>query len=142
VQTAVVTKLSRMRSQADVLALIEQFHVRYGERFGEGSQSPEAGVRINTLRVCSFVEQPTVKFSKLAISKTTRPPPAPVSRRNCHFVGHDQAIDTPVYDDRALVEGTAITGPAVVTTRATTYLVEPDWNYQAAAQGGVWFLRR
>jgi N-methylhydantoinase A len=141
VQTAVVTELSRLRAQADVLALMEQFHVRYGERFGEGSQSPEAGVRINTLRVCSFVEQPTVKFSKLAISKTPRSPPPPTGSRKCHFVGHEQALDTPVYGEAALVEGTSIAGPAIVTTRATTYLVEPGWTYHAAAQGGVWFLR-
>src|SRR5262249_32582570 len=38
VQTAVVTPVSRLRSQSDVLALLDQFHKRYGERFGEGSQ--------------------------------------------------------------------------------------------------------
>lgn len=141
VQTAVVTKLSRLRSQADVLALMEQFHERYGERFGEGSQSPEAGVRINTLRVCSFVEQPTVNFSKLAISTTPCSPPPSEGSRQCHFVGHDRALDTPVYGEAALSVGTRIAGPAIVTTRATTYLVEPGWTYHAAAQGGVWFLR-
>ena len=66
VQTAVVSTLPRLKSQHDVLALMDQFYHSYGERFGEGSQSPEAGIRINTIRVCSYVEQPTVKFSKLA----------------------------------------------------------------------------
>jgi N-methylhydantoinase A len=46
-----------------------------------------------------------------------------------------------VYDDAARAEGTQIPGPAVVTTRATTYLVEPGWTYRAVAQGGVWFVR-
>ena len=63
VQTAVVTPLARLRSQRDVLQLMELFHARYGERFGEGSQSPETGVRINTLRVCAYVEQPSVRFA-------------------------------------------------------------------------------
>ena len=51
-------------------------------------------------------------------------------------------LATPIYNDEALTEGTEIEGPAVVTTRATTYLVEPNWKYHAAAQGAVWFIRQ
>jgi N-methylhydantoinase A len=141
VQTAVVTELNRLHAQKDVLTLMDQFHKSYGARFGEGSQSPETGVRINTVRVCSYVEQPKVEFAKLKLNGKTLPAPSPVSRRQCHFVGHDQPLDTPVYDEQAKAEGTLIEGPAIVTTRATTYLVEPGWTYHAAAQGGVWFLK-
>jgi len=142
VQTAVVTDMNRLRSQKDVLALMDQFHKSYGARFGEGSQSPETGVRINTIRVCSFVEQPKVAFAKLKLSGKALAPPEPVSRRDCHYVGHGKPVPTPVYDDRALAEGTRIEGPAIVTTRATTYLVEPGWVFHAAAQGGVWFIKQ
>ena len=141
VQTAVVTGLHRLTSQRDVLQLIEQFHVRYGERFGEGSQAPEAGVRINTIRVCSFVEQATVPFAGIKPNGKVLPPPAPVSERPCSYVGHAKPIKTPVYDEAALAQGTEIPGPAIVVTRATTYLVEPGWKFHAAAQGAVWFLR-
>jgi len=141
VETAVVSEVSRINSKRDVLTLVEQFHRRYGERFGEGSQSPEAGIRINTIRVCSYVEQAHVHFAEL-------PPPGgaarqarPVARRDCHFVGHDAQLATPIYLEDALVEGTVIPGPAIVTTRATTYLVEPEWTLRAAAQGAVWFYR-
>ena len=141
VQTAVVTNFSRLTSQRDVLALMDQFHHRYGERFGEGSQATETGVRINTLRVCSYVEQPTVQFANLVIRGAAKPAPAPVGYRPAHFVDVDGAINTPVYDDSAREEGVEIVGPAIVTTRATTYLVEPGWTYRAAAQGAVWFTR-
>jgi N-methylhydantoinase A len=141
VQTAVVTELTRLKAQKDVLGLMDQFHKSYGARFGEGSQSPETGVRINTVRVCSYVEQPKVAFAKLKLTGKTRSPPDPVTRRDCQFVGHDKAIATPIYDEKALAEGTKIDGPAIVTTRATTYLVEPGWTYHAAAQGGVWFIK-
>jgi len=141
VQTAVVTDLTRLHAQRDVLGLIEQFYRRYGDRFGEGSQSPEAGIRINTIRVCSYVEQPQVKFAHMSATGATRPPPAPATTRDCHFVGHDGALPTPVYGEAALAEGTALVGPAIVVTRATTYLVEPGWRYRAAAQGAVWFNR-
>jgi N-methylhydantoinase A len=142
VQTAVVSDRSRCHAQKDVLALIDQFHQRYGERYGEGSQSPEAGVRINTIRVCSYVEQPSVHFSELRVADVPVPPPPPATQRDCHFVGHDKALATAVYGENALAEGTAIEGPAIITTRATTYLVEPGWTYHAAAQGGVWFIRK
>ena len=137
VQTAVVTPLARLRSQRDVLQLMELFHARYGERFGEGSQSPETGVRINTLRVCAYVEQPSVRFASLAIRGEPLAPPEPVAWRECHFVGHDAPLQTAVYDDRARTEGTQIDGPAVITTRATTYPAEPGWTYRAVAQGGA-----
>ncbi|HKY91066.1 MAG TPA: hydantoinase/oxoprolinase family protein [Nevskiaceae bacterium] len=141
VQTAVVTELSRVTSQADVMKLINQFHKSYGKRFGEGSQSPETGVRINTIRVCSFVEQTTVDFAKLEDDGRAGRAVEPVGKRPCHFVGHEKAVETRVYDETALAEGTRIDGPALVTTSATTYLVEPGWRYYAAAQGAVWFTR-
>ncbi|HET9692762.1 MAG TPA: hydantoinase/oxoprolinase family protein [Steroidobacteraceae bacterium] len=141
VQTAVVTERSRLHTQGDVLAIIDQFHQRYGERFGEGSQSPEAGVRINTIRVCAYVEQPTVHFAQLQLAELPKKPPEPSGHRDCHFVGHDRALRTRIYGESALAEGTRIEGPAIVTTRATTYLVEPGWTYHAVAQGGVWFIR-
>jgi len=140
VETAVVTDLNRLQSRGDVLRLISQFHDTYGERFGAGSQSPEAGIRINTIRVCSFVEQPSVRFADLTPSGKPRQIQAQ-SRRPCHFVGHDQPVDTPVYVGESLTEGVAIPGPAIVTTRATTYLVEPGWTLTVAAQGAAWFTR-
>ena len=141
VQTAVVTQLNRLEGQRHVLRLIDEFHQRYGERYGEGSQSPEAGVRINTLRVCSYVEQHTVQFSGIQDQGAPGKTVAPVGTRSCHFAGHPQALETRLYDERALAEGTRIDGPALVTTRATTYLVEPGWRFYAAAQGAVWFSR-
>lgn len=141
VQTAVVTELRRLQGQRDVLRLIGEFHARYGERFGEGSQSPEAGVRINTIRVCSFVEQSKIRFEGIQDDGRAGLRPKPLATRLCHFVDHDGPIETAIYDDAALVEGTRIEGPALVTTRNTTYLVEPGWQFYAAAQGAVWFSR-
>ena len=139
VETAVVTDLNRVTGPEDVLKLIEEFHTRYGERFGQGSQTPEAGVRINTIRVCSYVSHPGITFKGIKPGAAALPPPPAVGERVCHFVGHDQGLKTAVYDDAALKPGTQIDGPAIVVTRATTYLIEPGWRYQAAEQNAVWF---
>ena len=139
VQTAVVTDLSRLKLQRDVLGLMDRFYQSYGERFGEGSQSPEAGIRINTIRVCSYVEQPRVHFARLARDSGARAR----ARANARlpFRRPRRPLATQVYGQDALAEGTKIAGPAIVTTRATTYLVEPGWTFHAAAQSAVWFIR-
>ena len=141
VQTTVTTELTRLNSLSDVAALIGQFHRSYGDRFGEGSQSPAAGVRINTVRVCSYVELESVQFKDIRPGLKTAPAPAPVGNRKCHFVGHEGAQDTAIYNHDALAHGVRINGPAVVTTPHTTYLVEPGWHMEVAAQGAVWFTR-
>lgn len=140
VETAVATDATRFNSVQDVLELMKRFHIRYGDRFGEGSQATESGVRINTIRVSSYVELTKVDFTgikplaeKLSVE--------PVGSRECHFVGLDQAVSTPIYDDAATKPGCYIEGPAVVTTSTTTYLVEPGWNYHASNRGAVWFFK-
>lgn len=141
VETAVQMAKRRLFSQSDVLDLLSLFHRRYGERFGEGSQAAEAGVRINTFRVLSFVEQVSLEFRDVHPSKAPGAPPAPVGIRPCHFVGHDRPLKTPIYDAETVGTNVAIEGPAIVVSTATTYLIEPGWRYQSAAEGAVWFLK-
>jgi len=139
-ETAVTCDLERFDSLHDALALIAAFHRRYGERFGAGSQATEAGVRINTIRVSSFVDVGKVRFGDIT------PPAArlhaePFGMRDCHFAGHAGPLPTRLYDERALAPGSFIAGPAIITTAATTYLVEPGWRFRAAAHGAAWFTR-
>jgi len=142
VETAVVTSLRRINGMRDILSLAEQFHRSYGVRFGAGSQTPEAGIKINTVRVTSYVELEKIKFQDLTGKLPRREPPTPVSTRMCHFVNHDEALQTQIFDEAALAPGTCIVGPALVVTRATTYLIEPGWHYQAGHQGAIWFVRQ
>ncbi|MET9326152.1 hydantoinase/oxoprolinase family protein [Tsukamurella sp. NPDC003166] len=140
VQTSVQAESNRINSQKDVLDLISTFDRRYAERFGEGSQATATGVRINTVRVLSWVETPGVQFEDLTPLENGTTP-EPVGTRECHFVGVDGPVETTIYDEAALTPGTDITGPAVVETEATTYLVEPGWRYQAVAGRAAWMTR-
>lgn len=140
VETAVESDVRRLESVSDVLNLMKRFHTRYGERFGEGSQATESGVRINTIRVSSYVELDKVDFTSIKpLEQKLRADP--VGSRPCHFVNFPEPLQTPVYDEAALAPGTYIEGPAVVTTANTTFLVEPDWCYHASNRGAVWFFR-
>jgi N-methylhydantoinase A len=143
VTTTAVIPLHEVHGPGDVLAIISQFSTDYGKRFGEGSQAPEAGIRINTMRVAAFVEHETISFEDIKpvpAAQRTAPPP-PESVRKCHFVGHDGPVDTPVWNRSAIAPGVQITGPAIVASEVTTFLVDPGWNFVAARQGASWFLR-
>jgi len=143
VQTTVVIPKHSVESALDVLNILDLFSTDYGKRFGEGSQAPEAGIRINTIRVASYVEHDTVHFKhiKPVAEDKRKAPPKPSSTRKCHFVGESKAIDTPVWNKEEIPAGTQIEGPGIVASDVTTYLIEKGWNYVSAEQGAVWFLR-
>ena len=139
-QTTVVAHKLRFEGIDDVMAIIKQFSLDYGNRFGKGSEAPEAGIRINTIRVQSYVELETVSLGKLRAKSTTVAPKTPTSRK-CYFVGHEGGVDTSVYKHEELDVGALVTGPAVVVSATTTYLVEPGWTVEIGEHGAAWFTR-
>jgi N-methylhydantoinase A len=141
VQTTVVVPGSRLISIDEVMALIRQFSVDYGKRFGKGSEAPEAGIRINTLRSLSYVELETVQFKDLRPNGKGQAAPPPVNRRKCHFVGLDEPLDTALYELDQLEVGQVVEAPAVVSSPTTTYLVEPSWRLEIGEHGAAWFIR-
>ena len=140
VTMAVVAEQSRLYTVHDALDVAELFAREYVRRFGAGSQSPEAGIRITTVRVASYVEGETVEFD--ASLPDGQPRPAiPLGSRQCHFPGIEDAVDTPVFNETSLQPGLVIPGPAVAITPTTTYLVEPNWRLETGAHGAIWFLK-
>ncbi len=143
VQTTVVVPKHNLDSAVDVLNVLGAFSDDYGKRFGEGSQAPEAGIRINTIRVASYVEHETVHFKhiKPVAQAKRKAPPKPVTTRKCYFVGENKAVEAPVWNKQDIPPGTEIIGPGIVASDVTTYLIEKGWKYVSAEQGAVWFLR-
>ncbi len=143
VQTTVVIPKHNIESAMDVLNILDLFSTDYGKRFGEGSQAPEAGIRINTIRIASFIEHETVHFKHIKpVPEDQRAaPPKPAQTRPCYFVGSSKPVDTPVWNKQDIPPGIEIVGPGIVASENTTYLIEPGWKYVSAEQGAVWFLR-
>jgi N-methylhydantoinase A len=139
VTMAVVAGKTRLDSIRDVVDLMRLFSDDYGRRFGQGSQSPEAGIRVTALRVASFVQGETIEFDATPPDGRTTAARTAGSRR-CFFPGSDGPVETAVYDESALEPGLAVPGPAVVTTPTTTYLVEPGWRIETGTHGAIWFL--
>lgn len=137
-QTSVISPVNRLTNMSEVMKLVNSFSDNYGERFGEGSQQPEAGIRINTIRVLSFVELEQVNFKKgtdLVIEA-----PDPVSVRDCYFVDFEQPLKTEVYRSEQLQAGVEIVGPAIVESPRTSYLIEPGWKLMMGEQRSAWIL--
>ncbi|HSZ46281.1 MAG TPA: hydantoinase/oxoprolinase family protein, partial [Streptosporangiaceae bacterium] len=139
VTMAVVARKTRLDSIRDVVELTRLFSEDYGRRFGQGSQSPEAGIRVTALRVASFVEAETIEFDAAPPDGRTAAA-HPAGSRRCLFPGTQGPVETAVFDESALEPGLAVPGPAVVTTPTTTYLVEPGWRIETGAHGAIWFL--
>lgn len=140
-QVSIVMAKTRLESTADVIELIETMNKDFGERYGEDIVSPESGVWVGTIRVVSWLELPALAFADMNPPVEKIASPEPVAYRDCHFVGVDGAIKTPIFDELALQPGVLIDGPAVINPGATTYLVEPGWRFESAAQGAGWLLK-
>jgi N-methylhydantoinase A len=134
-QIGVVSPFEQLKSQREVLELLDLFSALYAHRYGKGSQAPEAGVRINVIRVVSYVERDNFDMQPT----TAEPRQAPAARtwRECHYPGIDGAVKTAVYDIADLDEGHIVEGPAVIETPRTTYLAEPGWQLTIGRTGSA-----
>jgi N-methylhydantoinase A len=138
-QVSVTSPISRLTSPHDVISLLDKFSINYAQRFGEGSQAPEAGVRINVIRVVSYVEHEKLVLERSTASIDDKPTPR--TERPCYFPQLEEPVPTPVYDHSAVAEGMHLSGPALIETPRTTYLVEPGWNLTMGRMGSALMVR-
>jgi N-methylhydantoinase A len=133
---------NRIGNSDELLELIGVFGRDYGKRYGEGSQSPEAGIRINTVRVASYVTTPKLRFADiLPPEDSLHEAPEAEAVRPCHFVGVEGPIETAFHTLETLALGAVVTGPAVVISQSTTFLVEPGWRLSVGRYGAGWLQR-
>ncbi|MCC7414298.1 MAG: hydantoinase/oxoprolinase family protein [Gammaproteobacteria bacterium] len=135
-QIGVASPTDRLESMSDVIALLDKFSSNYAHRFGEGSQAPEAGVRINVVRVVSYVEHEHLDMPPSFVPDATVPRAR--ATRECHFTELDAPVMARVYDHDAVGEGMQVDGPALIETPRTTYLVEPGWRLTMGRMGSAW----
>ena len=137
-QTAVVSERNRFDDADQLLELIDAFSRDYGRRFGDGSQAPEAGIRVNTVRVATYSSMDPHDFKDILPEDTdVKPAPEPFLTQQCHF--QSGPADTRFYASEDLEFGAQIDGPAVVLTPATTFLVEPGWKLKMGRFGAALF---
>ncbi len=120
----------------EVFDVVKRFHVSYGERFGEGSQTPEVGVNLNNIRVVSYVPLEKVKLA--AASRHQRDGTAGQSlkgSRVAYFAGAGGFVDTSVHDYAKLAFGEQVRGHAIVEAPHTTVVIYPGWTLTLDERG-------
>jgi N-methylhydantoinase A len=125
-QIGIVSPIRRVTTPQDIISLLDIFSENYAQRFGEGSQAPEAGVRINVIRVVAYVEHE--KLELVRSTKVIEEKPVPRTQHECHFPDVAEPLMTPVFDHFTVEEGMVVPGPALIETPRTTYLMEPGWT--------------
>src|SRR5699024_4057850 len=137
-QTSVASPVNRLTDMTEVLQLVKSFSENYGERFGDGSQQPEAGIRINAIRVVSFVELEQIKFNEPVAKDIASP--EPFSQRECYFVEEEGPVMTDIYRIELIEEGATVSGPALIESQRASYLIEPGWEFIMGQQNSGWIV--
>lgn len=127
--TRVTAPSLQLTSTADVEALCDLFTRCYGKVYSPEATFPAGGINVdNFLLTASVVHRDmTLKAAELAT-----PEPASTALRETRPVywgpaeGH---VDTPVYDCARLESGNQMTGPCIIESRETTYVVAPGWRF-------------
>jgi N-methylhydantoinase A len=124
--TSMVVPFARFGGGRQVLEMIKRYHTSYGERFGEGTQTPETGIKVNQVRVISYVSLPKVSFATNGASRNGHGAKREPSMRSAWF--DDGLAETPVYDLASVAQGEEISGNAIVESANTTFVVYPGWT--------------
>ena len=91
-----------MNGVGDVLHMIRTFSDIYGQRYGAGCQAPEAGIRVQTIRVAAYVDGDVVQFESLEYGRRADHSHADRHRTGPLRRGETAPVDTPIYDAAAL----------------------------------------
>jgi N-methylhydantoinase A len=111
--------------------LVERFVETYEQRFGEGSAFTEAGVEFVNWRVVAT--SPTER-GRLGTLEAGGGELEHVRRDRVYF---GEWIDAAVYDERGLVPGVSLTGPAIFELPDTNIVIGPGQHAEVDAHGNV-----
>lgn len=101
--------------------LVEAFNDTYGRVYAASARSPELGYSVTGAIMRGTVPIPKPKIPKEPEAGPTPPEEAKLGTRK--FYRHKQWVDAQLYRMEALQPGNRITGPAVIESDATTFVV-------------------
>ncbi len=119
-----------LESSDDYRVLGELFVRRYGEIYSPEATFLVGGINIESFCLNAWVD--TAPYAPVAEAAGESEPAARAragSRPVCWHPGEGY-VETPIYDYSGLRPGHAITGPAVIEARETTYVIEPGWSFR------------
>jgi N-methylhydantoinase A len=110
----------KIRSTADVSALMRRFHEAHRLRYGHMAQNEAIEIVNFQVTAIGLMQKPKLKKFKIAAKRK----PSPGEVRPLYF-GTGRAVPTPVYRRDALAPGVRIAGPAVIEEKTSTTVIYP-----------------
>jgi len=113
--------IMQAHSAEDWDKLVDAFNDTYGRVYAASARSPELGYSVTGAIMRGTVPIPKPKIPKEPEAGPTPPEEAKLGMRK--FYRHKQWVDAQLYRMEALQPGNRITGPAVIESDATTFVV-------------------
>jgi N-methylhydantoinase A len=110
----------KLRSAADVSALMRRFHEAHRRRYGHMAQNEAIEIVNFQVTAAGMMRKPKSKKFKIAAKRK----PLADGVRPVYF-GAGRALQTPVFRRHALAPGVRIKGPAVIEEKTSTIVVYP-----------------
>lgn len=126
--TKIVSPLLYVHSDEDVQEVADAFSAAYSERYSAEAAFPEGGVVIETFGLKAEVETPNYLFEKKDLT-TSGVEKAIKETREVYWLSKEQFLPTPIYDFVKLAPGHVISGPAIVESYHTNYVVESNYTF-------------
>jgi N-methylhydantoinase A len=115
-------------------AAMAAFHAKHETTYGHANRSEP--VQLVNLRLTAIGRQPGLRFAQPGDPYWAR-----IRHRNVWFPASG-FVTTPVRWRPGLVEGTAISGPAIIEAMDSTIVVPPDWTAKVDGNGFIRIGRR
>ncbi len=115
--------LSSASTKEDWEQMVDAFNATYGRVYAASARSPELGYSVTGAIMRGTVPIPKPKIPKEALESETPPPEAFIGTRK--FYRKKRWVDARLYRMETLRPGNRITGPAIIESDATTFVV-PD----------------
>lgn len=127
--TKVLTEKLLLENEGDVKALCDAFTARYAEVYTPEATFPSGGIAVESFALTAAVNIERGELKADALSGPTPDTDALLESRAVYWSPEKGFEETPVYDCDQLKPGNEITGPVIIESAKTTYVVEPGWQF-------------
>ncbi|WP_417624235.1 hydantoinase/oxoprolinase family protein [Paremcibacter congregatus] len=118
-----------VRNSENVKEICDEFTRLYGEIYSPEATYPTGGINVENFSLTASVSSTFKTPAAIWLEGADVDPSAKRDSRPIYWSPEKGFEETPVYDYEQLLPGNKITGPAILESSETTYVVEPGWQF-------------
>lgn len=134
-ELTVPLRKGEFENDVDVQNFVKDFHNQHEEMLG--SKNEEEIVEIVMWKVKAKGIMPEIKLQENKLSGKNPDSTACKQAREAFFEGHEEGVNTPVYDGVLLKPGNIINGPAIIEESTTNIIIIPGSQATISNSGNV-----